>query len=139
LKRALDDAGLTKDAIDGLCTGPTLSGERASELWGLNPRWSGQRRCGARHYRSDHGDPLRVVYDGSPGVCNAQRSMDTAYGGSRVTGGGITSYFYYAPWGLTRRARCTRCFSSAISCSMAPPKSNWGHCGSVSQARLPES
>ena len=32
---------------------------------------------------------------------NAQRSMDTAYGGSRVTGGGITSYFYYAPWGLT--------------------------------------
>ena len=41
LKRALDDAGLTKEDIDGLCTGPTLSGERASELWGLNPRWSG--------------------------------------------------------------------------------------------------
>src|SRR5216117_2725946 len=41
LKRALDDAGLNKDDIDGLCTGPTLSGERASEQWGLNPRWSG--------------------------------------------------------------------------------------------------
>src|SRR3954464_8942337 len=27
LKRALDDAGLKKDEIDGLCTGPTLSGE----------------------------------------------------------------------------------------------------------------
>src|SRR4029453_18290628 len=32
---------------------------------------------------------------------NAQRSMDTAYGGARVTGGAITSYFYYAPWGMT--------------------------------------
>ena len=41
LKRALDDAGLKKDDIDGLCTGGPLSGERASELWGLNPRWSG--------------------------------------------------------------------------------------------------
>src|SRR5207245_2971105 len=40
LKRALDDAGLHKDEIDGLCTA-NLSGERASELWGLNPRWSG--------------------------------------------------------------------------------------------------
>ena len=27
--------------------------------------------------------------------------MDTAYGGARVTGGAITSYFYYAPWGVT--------------------------------------
>src|ERR1044072_3987569 len=41
LKRALDDSGLKKDDIDGLCTGPTLSGERASALWGVNPRWSG--------------------------------------------------------------------------------------------------
>src|SRR6266571_49970 len=41
LKRALDDAGLKKDDIDGLCVGGTLSGERASEQWGLNPRWSG--------------------------------------------------------------------------------------------------
>src|SRR5437899_11716467 len=40
LKRALDDAGLSKDDLDGLCTA-NLSGERASELWGLNPRWSG--------------------------------------------------------------------------------------------------
>src|SRR2546427_11143157 len=43
LKRALDDAGLRKDDIDGLCTGGTLSGERASEQGGLNPRWSGGR------------------------------------------------------------------------------------------------
>ena len=101
LKRALDDAGLKKDDIDGLCTGPTLSGERASELWGMNPRWSGS------------GDAAQCIIEATMaincGLCttvalvygNAQRSMDTAYGGARVTGGGITSYFYYAPWGLT--------------------------------------
>jgi class 3 adenylate cyclase/tetratricopeptide (TPR) repeat protein len=32
---------LTKDDIDGLCTGGPRSGEPARELWGLNPRWSG--------------------------------------------------------------------------------------------------
>ncbi len=97
LKRALDDAGLKKDDIDGLCTGHTLSGERPSELWGLNPRWSGS------------GDAAQCIIEAAMaihcGLCrtvalvygNAQRSMDTAYGGSRVTGGGITSYFYYAP------------------------------------------
>jgi hypothetical protein len=126
LKRALDDAGLTKDDIDGLCTGPTLSGERASELWGLNPRWSGS------------GDAAQCIIEAAMaihcGLCttvalvygNAQRSMDTAYGGSRVTGGGITSYFYYAPWGLTSQGALYALFSSAISYSMAPPKSNWG-------------
>ena len=100
LKRALDDAGLTKSDIDGLCTA-NLSGERASELWGLNPRWSGS------------GDAAQCIIEATmainAGLCttvalvygNAQRSMDTAYGGARVTGGAITSYFYYAPWGMT--------------------------------------
>ena len=101
LKRALDDAGLRKDDINGLCTGGTLSGERASEQWGLNPRWSGG------------GDAAQCIIEATlainAGLCttvalvygNAQRSMDTAYGGARVTGGAITSYFYYAPWGMT--------------------------------------
>jgi acetyl-CoA acetyltransferase len=101
LKRALDDAGLKKEAIDGLCVGGTLSGERASEQWGLNPRWSGG------------GDAAQCLIEATlainAGLCttvalvygNAQRSMDTAYGGARVTGGAITSYFYYAPWGMT--------------------------------------
>src|SRR6266545_7492319 len=101
LKRALDDAGLRKDDIDGLCTGGTLSGERASEQWGLNPRWSGG------------GDAATCIIESclaiNAGLCttvalvygNAQRSMNTAYGGPSVTGGGVTSYFYYAPWGMT--------------------------------------
>jgi acetyl-CoA acetyltransferase len=100
LRRALDDAGLSKDDLDGLCTA-NISGERASELWGLNPRWSGG------------GDAAQRIIEATlainAGLCttvalvygNAQRSMNTAYGGPRVTGGGITSYFYYAPWGMT--------------------------------------
>src|SRR5438105_710366 len=40
LKRALDDAGLRKDDIDGLCVAG-ISSERACELWGLDPSWSG--------------------------------------------------------------------------------------------------
>ncbi len=100
LKRALDDAGLTKDDLDGLGTSG-ISGERASEIFGMNPRWTGS------------GDATSLIIEATlainAGLCttvalvygNAQRSMDTAYGGSRVTGGGITSYFYYAPWGLT--------------------------------------
>ena len=87
VRRILDDAGLKKDDIDGLCTGPTLSGERASELWGMNPRWSGS------------GDAAQCIIEATMaincGLCttvalvygNAQRSMNTAYGGSAVTGG----------------------------------------------------
>src|SRR2546427_11735607 len=69
--------------------------------WGLNPRWSGG------------GDAAQCIIEATlainAGLCttvalvygNAQRSMDTAYGGARGTGGAITSYFYYAPWGMT--------------------------------------
>ena len=49
LKRALDDAGLGKDDLDGLCTA-NLSGERASELWGLNPRWSGSGDAASEYF-----------------------------------------------------------------------------------------
>ena len=91
LKRALDDAGLSKDDIDGLCTGGPLSSERACEVWGLNPRWSGG------------GDAAQCIIEAAMaincGLCttvalvygNAQRSMDTAYGGSRVTSSAFTS------------------------------------------------
>src|SRR5579884_1393863 len=38
-RRALDDAGLHKDEIDGLCAGGPVAHERLSEILGLNPSW----------------------------------------------------------------------------------------------------
>src|SRR5882672_6249658 len=48
LKRALDDAGLKKDDIDGLCSWPAIWRGRAVEGCGLTPRRSGSgeaRQC----------------------------------------------------------------------------------------------
>ncbi|MYI83415.1 MAG: thiolase family protein [Chloroflexi bacterium] len=101
-RRALDDAGLEKGDIDGLCVGGPLAHERIAELLGLNPRWS------------SGGDAPRSVIDAvqaiQAGLCttvacvygNAQRSANVQYGGPQAMGGGgILSYVYYAPWGLT--------------------------------------
>ena len=101
-RRALDDAGLEKGEIDGLCVGGPLAHERIAELLGLNPRWS------------SGGDAPRSVIDAvqaiQAGLCttvacvygNAQRSANVQYGGPQAMGGGgILSYVYYAPWGLT--------------------------------------
>ena len=101
-RRALDDAGLEKGEIDGLCVGGPLAHERLSEVLGLNPRWS------------SGGDAPRSVIDAvqaiNAGLCttvacvygNAQRSANVQYGGPQAMGGGgILSYVYYAPWGLT--------------------------------------
>jgi hypothetical protein len=64
----------TRDDLDGLCTA-NISDERASELWGLNPRWSGG------------GDAAQCIIEATlainAGLCttvalvygNAQRSM----------------------------------------------------------------
>jgi len=101
LKRALDDAGLTKDDIDGLVVGGPMSTERTCEVLGINASW-----CTS-------GDAPRGIHAAvqaiNAGLChtvalvygNAQRSMDTAYGGPRASGAGILSYVYYAPWGMT--------------------------------------
>ena len=102
LRRALDDAGLEKGEIDGLCVGGPLAHERLSEVLGLNPRWSSS------------GDAPRSVIEAvqaiNAGLCttvacvygNAQRSANVQYGGPQAMGGdGILSYVYYAPWGLT--------------------------------------
>jgi acetyl-CoA acetyltransferase len=101
LRRALDDAGLTKDDIDGLVVGGPMSTERTCEVLGINASWcvSGDAPRGI----------VAAVQAINAGLChivalvygNAQRSMDTAYGGPRASGAGILSYVYYAPWGMT--------------------------------------
>ncbi|MEI7925040.1 MAG: thiolase family protein, partial [Chloroflexota bacterium] len=102
LKRALDDAGLTKDDIDGLVVGGPMSTERTCEVLGINASWcvSGDAPRGI----------IAAVQAINAGLChtvalvygNAQRSMNTQYGGPQAMGGdGILSYVYYAPWGMT--------------------------------------
>jgi acetyl-CoA acetyltransferase len=101
-RRALDDAGLRKDEIDGLCAGGPVAHERLSETLGLNPSWgiSGDApRCIVEAVQAiDAGlcTTVALVYG------NAQRSMNTQYGGPQAMGGeAILSYVYYAPWGMT--------------------------------------
>jgi acetyl-CoA acetyltransferase len=101
-KRALDEAGLKKDDIDGLCAGGPVAHERLSETLGLNPSWG------------ISGDAPRCIIEAvqaiNAGLCttvalvygNAQRSVNTQYGGPQAMGGeAILSYVYYAPWGMT--------------------------------------
>lgn len=102
LRRALDDAGIQKDEIDGLVVGGPLASERLSEIIGVNPRWSTSSDA-------PHGI-MAAVQAINSGLCttvacvygNAQRSVNTQYGGPQAMGGGaILSYVYYAPWGMT--------------------------------------
>src|SRR5262245_47805107 len=77
LGRALDDAGLQKSDLDGLCAGGPVSHERLSEVLGLNPRWGAS------------GDAPRCIVEAvqaiNAGLCstvalvygNAQRSLGT--------------------------------------------------------------
>src|SRR4051812_32368087 len=83
-RRALDDAGLKKDEIDGLCAGGPIAHERLSEVLGLNPSWG------------ISGDAPRTIIEAvqaiNAGLCstvalvygNAQRSMNTQYGGPQA-------------------------------------------------------
>ena len=102
LKRALDDAGLTKDDIDGLVVGGPMSTERTCEVLGINASWcvSGDAPRGiiaaTQAINAGLCHTVALVYG------NAQRSMNTQYGGPQAMGGdGILSYVYYAPWGMT--------------------------------------
>src|ERR671929_236937 len=51
-RRALDDAGLGREAIDGLIFAPTLSYERPAEVLGLEPRWAAR------------GDAITAIFEG---------------------------------------------------------------------------
>ena len=100
--RALADAGIGRDEIDGLIVGPTTAYERVGEILGLDVRWGGQadamlgviQACMA--IRSGLAEVVALVYG------NNQRSASVNYGGTDAAGGGaFLSYVYHAPWGFT--------------------------------------
>ena len=102
LKRALADAGLAKDDLDGLIVGAPLAYERTAEVLGIEPRWGGSGDAigalleGVLAITAGLASTVALVYG------NDQRSVGTAYGGPRAMGGeAILSYVYYAPWGMT--------------------------------------
>ena len=98
-KRALDDSGLKKEDIDGIAVGGPVMHQRVCEILGINPVWSD----------TGGGDQLvpSAVRAIASGACNtvaliygnAQRSMDTHYGGGTIGENQPTSYYYYHPWG----------------------------------------
>jgi acetyl-CoA acetyltransferase len=102
-RRALDDAGLTREDIDGLIVGPKTAYERMGEVLGLNTRWGGQadsvqavvQACMAIH--SGLAEVVALVYGYD------QRSSKVQYGGAGTVSGGADhlSYVYHSPWGLT--------------------------------------
>jgi acetyl-CoA acetyltransferase len=100
--RALRDANIGREDIDGLIVGPTTSYERVGELAGIDPRWGDQadsalsvvQACMA--IESGFAEVVALIYG------NDQRSAGTQYGGPDAMGGNyFLSYVYHAPWGLT--------------------------------------
>lgn len=102
LQRALDDAGIDRSEVDGLITGPQISFERSSELFGIAPRWGGQADAvqgiltAVMAIRSGLASVVALAYG------NDQRSAQVQYGGPQAMGGGANlSYVFHAPMGLT--------------------------------------
>ncbi len=102
LVRALEDAGISRDEVDGLIVGPTTPYERMGEVLGIDARWGGQadamlgviQACMA--IKSGMAEVVALVYG------NNQRSGKVNYGGSNAAGGAsFLSYVYHAPWGFT--------------------------------------
>jgi hypothetical protein len=84
--RALQDAGITRDEVDGLIVGPTTAYERMGEILNINPRWGGQadavqavlqavlartsgrRRCSMAGLRRWAAAPSCLMYITAPGA-----------------------------------------------------------------------
>jgi acetyl-CoA acetyltransferase len=99
--RALADAGIARDDIDGLIAGPTLASERLGEVLGLDVRWAAQADAvnaittAAMAIHSGAAECIALVYG------NNQRTKGTQYGGAQADGERYLAYVYYAPWGMT--------------------------------------
>lgn len=102
LRRALTDAGLAKEDLDGLISGPTLATERLGEVLGMDPAWADQADAvnavtkGMAAIEAGYAECIALVYG------NDQRSVGTTYGGHGAYGSDRhLAYTYFAPWGLT--------------------------------------
>lgn len=100
--RALDDAGISRDDVDGLIVGPTIAYERMGEILNIDPRWGGQADAiqavlqAVMAIKSGMAEVVALVYG------NDQRSAAVQYGGPEAMGGqSFLSYVYHSPWGLT--------------------------------------
>lgn len=100
--RALEDAGIKRDDIDGLIVGPTTPYERMGEVLGIDARWGSQADAmlavieASIAIHSGLAEVVAIVYG------NNQRSAAVNYGGANAAGGdAFLSYVYHAPWGFT--------------------------------------
>lgn len=100
--KALADAGLQKEDVDGLIVGAPIVYERAGEVLGLNVRWGDSADAvsalvkGLMAIETGAAEVVALVYG------NNQRSAGTQYGGPQAMGGdAFLSYVYHSPWGLT--------------------------------------
>jgi acetyl-CoA acetyltransferase len=101
-RRALADAGIGRDDVDGLIAGPTLASERLGEVLGLDVRFAAQADAvnavmtAVTAIHAGLAECIALVYG------NNQRTKGTQYGGPQADGGErYLAYVYYAPWGLT--------------------------------------
>lgn len=100
--QALGDAGISRNEVDGLITGPRTAYERMGEVLGLNTRWGGQADAvtavvmAATAIHAGLAEVVALVYG------NDQRSAKVQYGGPQAMGGeNYLAYVYHSPWGLT--------------------------------------
>jgi len=102
LRRALADAGLGKDDLDGLVSGPTLATERLGEVLGIDPVWADQADAvnavtkAMAAIEAGYAECVALVYG------NDQKSVGTRYGGPGSYGSDRhLAYAYFSSWGLT--------------------------------------
>jgi acetyl-CoA acetyltransferase len=100
--RALADAGLHRDDVDGLVVGPPLAYERMAEIVGVDPDWAATGdhaqaiSLATMALATGAAECVAVIYG------NDQRTAGLRYGGDDTPGAAqFLSYRYFAPWGLT--------------------------------------
>ena len=98
-KKALNDAGLKRDRIDGLAVHRDPSHMRMAEILGINPRWTLQLWPGGRWSGASILDAVNALHTG---VCTCVALMYGNNGRSvRVTYGGENEVGFFGPWGIT--------------------------------------